>query len=386
MELNEIPPITILVGRNNTGKSAFLESVALVSTANLSWYDSLGDDLIKPIIMKRGGFNYANLMIKIGEKKASISTRGEIDTTVNLSKEVIPNEKNIDLVGDMHSQILSEIKLYAKQVQREFDNRIRRTLGSKRSHTDVDVDKLTTEVLSSLNLFISHLPQKGKGHFAGIIGQDWHLELNREFSKFSESRHMYPIPDFEIVRSAYIKPSNTLFLMNPTNQYLIELQKRLAEGGDLLRVIKNIRKKIKYFDDIRQLDRDFLVFINGVEKPMPLASMGDGFRAQLAIISALSTIKKGIALMEEPETRMHPGYLDSIVQEIISSVKTRNLQFFISTHSMDFIESVLEKDADLVKIIRMYRDEDTAQTDYQILTGSEALEDMQDLKLDLRGI
>jgi predicted ATP-dependent endonuclease of OLD family len=41
LEIDQLAPITILVGRNNTGKSALLEALALASTADAGWHDSL---------------------------------------------------------------------------------------------------------------------------------------------------------------------------------------------------------------------------------------------------------------------------------------------------------------------------------------------------------
>jgi AAA15 family ATPase/GTPase len=37
MELDQFSPITVLVGRNNTSKSAFLEAVTLLMTGDNSW-------------------------------------------------------------------------------------------------------------------------------------------------------------------------------------------------------------------------------------------------------------------------------------------------------------------------------------------------------------
>ena len=53
IELDAISPITVIVGRNNTCKSAFLEAFALGSTSKQGWVDTLGADLIERIINKR---------------------------------------------------------------------------------------------------------------------------------------------------------------------------------------------------------------------------------------------------------------------------------------------------------------------------------------------
>lgn len=76
IKLENLTPITLFVGRNNTGKSAMLEAIALASSGDAVWYDSLDNDLLRSIIQRRGGWDYADMMIKLGEKNAEISVSG----------------------------------------------------------------------------------------------------------------------------------------------------------------------------------------------------------------------------------------------------------------------------------------------------------------------
>ncbi|MHA1753769.1 MAG: AAA family ATPase [Candidatus Helarchaeota archaeon] len=115
-------------------------------------------------------------------------------------------------------------------------------------------------------------------------------------------------------------------------------------------------------------------------------SFGDEFISQMLILALLILNKNGIILIEEPENNKHPGYLGILANEIINSVKKMNIQYFISTHNIEFIDFLLELDPNIIKIVRLYRDEKEFEINYEVLNGTEAIEELRDLRLDLRGI
>ena len=91
---------------------------------------------------------------------------------------------------------------------------------------------------------------------------------------------------------------------------------------------------------------------------------------------------------------MHPGYLRELATYLIEMAKSRNIQLFISTHSIDLIQDILsieslpEVNQEFVKsevsIFRLSRSQDTV-----ILEGeeySEAVENVEKLAIDLRGL
>ncbi len=120
---------------------------------------------------------------------------------------------------------------------------------------------------------------------------------------------------------------------------------------------------------------------------MPLSSMGDGFKTLLKLSFMAPLIKNGIVLFEEPETSMHPGYLNILAREIISS--SEHSQIFISTHSLELVEHLLEKaeksdKIESIKIIRLRRLSE-GYIEREICSGKDAAEEMEMIKTDLRG-
>lgn len=50
---------------------------------------------------------------------------------------------------------------------------------------------------------------------------------------------------------------------------------RLTQSGELINLIAFLKKYISYFEDIRETNKNFLIFLKGLTKPVPLEAMGD---------------------------------------------------------------------------------------------------------------
>jgi len=395
LEIDKLAPITILVGRNNTGKSALLEALALASAASEGWRDCLGDDLIEPMIERRGGWQYSDMMIKIGENRAEIDIAGDhIGGKLEIAKdiEVFPDDIRQKLASGLNEYIMNlfdstvrTAERYMEEIHpRTREERMRLPLPSPRLEMMTrNLEKVRSRIWEYPNFIVYSDERRGKLEYAILLGERFRTDMMDAIARYIHAP--YPLPK-RVVSSSDSGRSRTIFLLRPSVQYLKELQRRLAQSGDLIRLVGTLREKISYFVDIREVDESFLVFVRGLERPVPLESMGDGFRAKLAILSAIAAVKKGIALMEEPETRLHPGYVSSLVDEIGKTASDGKLQYVVSTHSLDFLDAVLETVPELVKVVRMYRMEDTTEIDFEILDGKESLEERDKLKMDLRGV
>lgn len=129
----------------------------------------------------------------------------------------------------------------------------------------------------------------------------------------------------------------------------------------------------------------------GEKHQVPYSFMGDGFKSVVGLLWALSDQKStgNILLLEEPETHMHPGYINTMVHYLINLAMESKLQFFITTHDMDFIRGffsnavVGHQEEFLMSEFQLFQMEgDTTQS----ISYAEARERMNELQLDLRGI
>lgn len=84
-----------------------------------------------------------------------------------------------------------------------------------------------------------------------------------------------------------------------------------------------------------------------------LNEQGDGIRSAVAILSSLIANKNSLYLIDEPETFLHPPQAKILGNNIVEL--SQNKQCFISTHNIDLIRGILEKDASRIKIIKINR-------------------------------
>jgi len=179
-----------------------------------------------------------------------------------------------------------------------------------------------------------------------------------------------------------------LIISTPTINYsLTGLYNKLVNTKKLGEVINILKKRILYFEDIREVDSNILVLLKDIQEPLPLSFMGDGFKTLLKLSFMTPLVKNGVALFEEPEVSMHPGYFDILAGEIVKSSK--DSQFFISTHSLELLKKIIEKaekfnKIESIKILRLRR-LSGGYIDREILSGREAKEEMETIETDLRG-
>jgi AAA15 family ATPase/GTPase len=377
-----------LVGRNNTGKSALLESFALACTAESGWYDARDTDLIETIVKRRGGWEYADTMIRIGEQEALIQIKG--------NNNIVGNMRITNSIENLSERLREN---FAAFISEYVDSTIRKSIEITTRRRELSIiaqrnlerriesiaSRLKSNLLRQAEAFISYIDEVNKKlQFATLVGEKIEQIMEQLMMELGEP-FRYFIPT-EIIRSPYKAESKVVFVLSPSRQYLADVLESLTKSGDLINLIDILRERIDYFTDIRGVDKNFLVFLKGLKKPVPIDSMGDGFRAKVTLMAATMMVKGGVILMEEPEIRLHPGFMGPIVDQIIKTAVNKEAQYVISTHSFDFLKLLLDSNAKLLKVIRMYRIPDVAKIDYEVIEGEEALERAKDLQEDLRGV
>jgi predicted ATP-dependent endonuclease of OLD family len=379
-EMKEISPITVFVGRNNTGKSTLLEAFAMASSASSGWYDCLGEDLLEAIAEKRGGASFSGVMVKIGATESKISFSG-----IDSPNGQVKIAKNIDAISqDFVPKIMEDIDKYvAKTLEMAINRSIEReglprsAIEARRADFQAEHERAKRRFFKNIKAFVTYIDAT----FDFALLTTGNTAFERDF-------RVYEKPREEILRlhETISRKSDVNYMLEPSSGYLRELQRKLVESGEMLHLINFIKKRIDYFEDIREVNGHFYVSIKGLERPIPLESMGDGFRAQIAILSGISLAQGGLVLIEEPEIRLHPGFMSLIARQIIETAKNTKTQYVISTHSSEFLDFLLKEAFDMVKVVRLYRSEETNVVDYEILDGKTALEETVELNADLRGI
>jgi AAA15 family ATPase/GTPase len=168
--------------------------------------------------------------------------------------------------------------------------------------------------------------------------------------------------------------------------------------GDTLR-IHQIEENIKTYGLVKNLERfgveTILFKENNGFTEISYAGMGDGFKALIGLLWHLSSkdIKNKIILIEEPENHMHPGYIEQLVKIIVKFSEELDIQFFITTHNIDFIEYFFNENLPAkekrylnteLQVIKMEKTKNvnTLITTYNY---SQAKNTLKEVLMDLRG-
>ncbi len=96
-------------------------------------------------------------------------------------------------------------------------------------------------------------------------------------------------------------------------------------------------------------------YYNQVAKLPPLQEQGDGMRSFASILLDTFTSEHTITLIDEPEAFLHPPQA-RLLGKMLAKNNPQHRQLFISTHSEDFLQGLLDADNENVTVIRIDRE------------------------------
>lgn len=167
----------------------------------------------------------------------------------------------------------------------------------------------------------------------------------------------------------------------------------IRKGGEEAKgaVIKSLQTEYEglcHLEILPTHDGKWLLHLIFKDRAVPYYVEGDGIRYALMYFMKLLAPKEAVLLLEEPELHTHPGLLEVVTRAIVNSYIERGNQLFISTHSLELIEMLLEeagrrgmKDEEL-KVYRLRLVEGRLESEEHKL--SEAREALNKLGWDLR--
>ncbi len=216
-----------------------------------------------------------------------------------------------------------------------------------------------------------------------------------DFFKISMSRRDSPVDEDAKDEKYFLDKSAFRRLEQNTRTNINSNDNEDATETESLR-IEEIIKRNKLLTDLERFSFRSIVFRNGDEThEIPFDLMGDGFFALVNLLRGLiADPVPSIVVIEEPERDLHPGYIEQFTKYLVQISKTLGIQFFITTHSEDFINELFrlgELDTDISEFIKeelsVIRISSTKNlTLSSIKKYEEASFEVNDLELDLRGI
>ena len=360
--------INVFVGRNNTGKSSVLRAIDVAVNGNL-------DDLQAGHPLHRGNWH----LIKSG-KDAAILEANDDRTYIfrNLAS----------LHDDVRDDVLTRLS-------RELDTLYTKVPEDKKQEIInyyLSIFDFTV-VVSKIGIFFYPYPREREFDLNEFLDNYTRI-ISGKSSRIEKAGLRYRF--YEIIPPGGFPPAQTGSGANV--QYVSHSRKIsdldfTSDEAELIK-IENFIKENALVENLQKLTKNYVIYRteegSAREYEMvPYRMHGDGFISLLSILHYLLGAKDGILLIEEPENHLHPQYLEVFVRTLFECSKKLNVQVFITSHSYDLIQEILEypetdEDAGSVRIARLQRAGDSiTKKEFSVERGRKIL---TELKLDLRGV
>lgn len=359
LEVKNLGCVNLIVGKNNSGKSTFLEAVELYAsnasaTVMLELVESRQETWFSEA--QPHSQNFISNPVRhlfFGHKLPSIGGDG------------------ISL-GEVSSNIKLRIGAAAYQNKNDDEGTIRKIRIS-----DVEFD----EDISNVEFFL--VAEEGE-RTRRIFRLDRNIRdirrSSRIFDERQESEFKYT---WQIVSTANMPNRKLAALWDLTS--LTDLESEVISA---LRLIDGRVTGVAFVEDVSRGtasdNRVPLVKIKGIDEPLPLKSMGDGMTRLFHIIVALVNARNGLLLIDEFENGLHWSVQPKVWDIVFQLSERLNVQIFATTHSRDCIKGFYQAWNNYPTLGAFFRldakNESIKATEYT----SESLSDSIDMDVEVR--
>lgn len=359
LEVKKLGRVNLIVGKNNSGKSTFLEAVELYAS-NAS----------------------ATVMLELVESRqetwfseAQPHSQNFISNPVRhlFFGHKLPRIGGDGIsIGEVSSNIKLRIGAAAYQNKNDDEGTIRKIRIS-----DVEFD----EDISNVEVFL--VAEEGE-RTRRIFRLDRNIrDIRRSSRSFYERQELEFKYTWQIVSTANMPNRKLAALWDLTS--LTDLESEVISA---LRLIDGRVTGVAFVEDVSKGsgsdNRVALVKIKGIDEPLPLKSMGDGMTRLFHIIVALVNARNGLLLIDEFENGLHWS-LQPKVWDIVFQISERlNVQIFATTHSRDCIKGFYQAWNNYPPLGAFFRldakNESIKATEYT----SESLSDSIDMDVEVR--
>ncbi len=284
-QILELKPITILIGKNNSGKSAVAKLPTLIA-------GSLSGKFIQP-------FDTKNDDVSLGSNPDDIFYNKEI-TNDSLDFEIYEDDEvfiSCSVIGDINNNI-----------------RLRRLNCNGK-----EINLKTTKVKG-------FIPD---GESANVLNFD-----------YIEAFRIKPEPNFQKKTSEIKKVG-----VNGENSYSF-YAKYYDEQNPIYKLIsdwyyENFENwKLEVYQISGSVISYEITLRNGINKPINIVNTGSGISQCFPLIlrSFMPVEEPTLIIIEEPETHLHPAAHGNLAERFVNSfLENNNRNYLIETHSQNFV-------------------------------------------------
>ena len=346
LKIDHLSQVNLIVGDNNCGKTSLLEAIQFLrSSGSLANVYKIARQRENTFAMNTNSI-YDNILCMFPKCEGGLE--------IKLSTIYDGNAISFDLLGKESKELLD---------LNELDRLTRREFAEANNETETDV--LECQSVYTVN---------GKSTKETF-------RLNR-FSRITGTQ----INQDELIKITYVSPFEHL------------------KGYRINQIIKDDAYKEICVRALRLFDpdiEDMMIFKSDVgNRPveylkhkrlgnMPLSTYGDGIKKVLVLATAIVGAANGILLIDEIETAIHKKYYDDIFRFIVKACGAFNVQVFITTHSIEAIDGLLEtqdyekqNESDAITVVTLKRQDQ--KTYARVLSGREVYENREAFGFEVR--
>ena len=318
LELKNLNKINIFVGPNNCGKTSILEAISL----GIPYSRSNNKNLLDVLISRYHGVNleaFQSIFPLETPKKNEINVLLTLNETEEKSIETkITSKENMNIDNLGRSSNLFNLNFmyttYIKKTENDIDAAKQYTFSSFAQFKAIENDIISKNDLVSLEL-----KENENGYSVSWKKQNTNKnKIIIPYSYLSFSR-------FDIAER----------LLDNIDVLLEKNQRK-----DLIEALQIFDNSIKNFEVIGK-NRIIKLFSTKFDKPLSLYDYGNGMYKAFFIITATLLSKNGILLIDEIEAGIHTKALTRFMTKLLSVCKINNVQLFMTTHSLEAIDTIL---------------------------------------------
>ncbi|MCU6715447.1 AAA family ATPase [Megasphaera butyrica] len=350
LELDNLKLITLIGGRNNTGKSAILESLFLaVGYKNPNIFLALaagrnGNGILQPTPQR-----IWNPLFYMFEKNAQF-----------------------DLMLLRDTGIASTLTM--------------RKISDESVDLDVNTDTVTNILKQGYN-------PSSLGSYFFSLQYEYTLDGQKSIGKFSfEDKKIKYISLSVPKKEAQLPIVKAIFYKSiyiPDNTTIAEWISRLILDGEkdlILYVLTSFDSRIKDITTIVENAVPYVYVILHDGQKMPITYMGDGINKILQLLLCILTTPKGVVLIDELENGFHYSTYAKVLRVLYQTALQKQCQLFITTHNVDILResaNVMRKLEQLDSVCYQRIDFSQGKRHAYSFSGEE-LESALDIQLEVR--
>ena len=357
LSIDNLGGVNIFLGDNNVGKTSILEAIELL--CNPTEYG-----LVQVARQRENGRYLLRSRLGIVE---SVLFLFDIN-----SEDKSENKYSMKLGGTIHEQT-GTVDINAEVVQKLIDlNNLSEYDRREKNGRGMDAQEETRAVVGTINSSFLPLDQLSFSDLEHSIKFD--LD---NYSRIYRINKTGKLMDVNMVHTID-------HLMGDTLSGLLRKKKSKDRAIELLKEFEESICDIRYINE-ESGPRYYPVIENNNHDYIPLSLYGDGMKKILTVLNALVETENGVVLIDEYETALHTTSMEKVFRFIMDISKELNIQLFLTTHSSEAVDKLLECAADDLNEIRVIRLKKKNNRTYARVTdGKEALFERKEYNMEFR--